>query len=81
VVVAARDRLPPRVAKALAASEDYLAAMRKVVPVATDAAWTATEPHPPDRDALAELARRHAIDGPVDRLVEAIQTAGLAAQA
>jgi 5'-3' exonuclease len=80
-LLAARDRLPPRQAAALAASEDYLTAMRMVVPVATDAAWTATDPHPPDRDALAELAQRHALDGPVGRLVEAMEAAGLAAAA
>jgi 5'-3' exonuclease len=79
-VLAARDRLPPRVAAALASNEAYLTAMRTVVPVAGDAGWTATEAHPPDRDALAALAERHAIDGPVERLLAAMETAGLAAR-
>ena len=76
--LAAGDRLPPRVAAALADNGPYLAAMRKVVPVASDAAWTATAAHPPDRDALAALAERHALDGPVERLEAAIDAAGLA---
>ncbi len=77
-LLAARERLPPRVAAALAANEDYLAAMRTVVPVAGDSDWTATEAHPPDREALATLAKQHAIDGPVERLLAAMETAGLA---
>jgi 5'-3' exonuclease len=77
-LLAAGDRLPPRVAAALADNGPYLAAMRKVVPVASDAAWTATAAHPPDRDALAALAERHALDGPVERLEVAIDAAGLA---
>ena len=77
-LLAAGDRLPPRVAAALADNGPYLAAMRKVVPVASDAAWTATAAHPPDRDALAALAERHALDGPVERLEAAIDAAGLA---
>jgi 5'-3' exonuclease len=77
-LLAAADRLPPRVAAALAGNGPYLAAMRKVVPVASDAAWTATPAHPPDRDTLAALAERHALDGPVERLEAAIDAAGLA---
>jgi 5'-3' exonuclease len=77
-LVAAEDRLPPRVAAALAANRPYLAAMRKVVPVAGDAAWTATPAHPPDQEALAALAERYALDGPVQRLEAAIDAAGLA---
>jgi 5'-3' exonuclease len=77
-LLAAEDRLPPRVAAALAASRPYLAAMRKVVPVASDAAWTATPAHPSDREALAALAERYALDGPVQRLEAAIDAAGLA---
>jgi 5'-3' exonuclease len=77
-LLAAGDKLPPRVAAALDANEAYLAAMRKVVPLPRDVAWTATQAHPPDRDALAALAQRHAIDGPVERLVAAMEAAGLA---
>jgi 5'-3' exonuclease len=77
-LLAAGDKLPPRVAAALDANEAYLAAMRKVVPLPRDVAWTATQAHPPDRDALAALAQRHATDGPVERLVAAMEAAGLA---
>jgi len=66
------------VAAALTANEAYLAAMRKVVPLPRDVAWTATDAHQPERDALASLAEKHAIDGPVERLLAAMETAGLA---
>jgi 5'-3' exonuclease len=77
-LLAAGDRLPPRVAAALAANRTYLEAMRKVVPVASDAAWAATAAHPPDHDALAALAERHNLGGPIERLEAAIDAAGLA---
>ncbi len=80
-LLAARDRLPPRVAAALGDSEDYLAAMRKVVPLPRDVAWTASDAHQPDRDDLAALAEKHAIEGPVERLLAAMEAAGLAAPA
>jgi 5'-3' exonuclease len=77
-LLAARDRLPPRVAAALDANRAYLAAMRTVVPLPRDVAWTASGAHQPDRDALAALAEKHAIDGPVERLLAAMEAAGLA---
>jgi 5'-3' exonuclease len=77
-LIKARDRLPPKVAAALDANDHYLAAMRKVVPVASDAAWTATPAHPPDHDALAALSERHALGGPIERLEAALEAAGLA---
>ncbi|HYT25899.1 MAG TPA: 5'-3' exonuclease [Actinomycetota bacterium] len=77
-LVAARDRLPPRLAAALGASGEYLVAMRRIVPVATDVAWTATAAHPPDGARLDALAGRHGLGGPVGRLMAALVTAGLA---
>jgi 5'-3' exonuclease len=75
---AAAGRLAPRVGAALAQSADYLQAMRRVVPVATDVAYRASDPHPPDRERLKALADRHAIEGPVDRLLAAVEQTGLA---
>jgi len=77
-LVAARDRLPPRLAAALGRSQQYLEAMRLVVPVATRLDYEATAPVPPDRDLLAQLAERHSLRGPVRRLLAAMEAAGLA---
>jgi 5'-3' exonuclease len=71
-LLAARDRLPPRLAGALGQSVAYLDAMRRVVPVAKDVDYELTPAAPPDRERLRELGRRHAMDGPVDRLLAAL---------
>lgn len=73
--LAAATDLPPRTAAALRASAEYLAAMRTVVPVATDVAVESTPAGPPDLERLAALGAEHSIAGPVDRLVAAL-TAG-----
>jgi 5'-3' exonuclease len=78
LAAAAAGRLAPRLAAALAGSADYLAAMRKVVPVATDVDYRISDPHPPDRERLAALGAAHAIEGPVDRMLAAMEQAGLA---
>ena len=52
--------------------------MRKVVPVALDVDYRISDPHPPDRDRLAALAAANAIDGPVERMLAAMEQAGLA---
>ena len=75
----ARNRLPPRVAAALAGAGDYLDAMRVVVPVATKLEVESTEPAEPDPARLQELAERHRLTGPVRRLLQAMHDAGLAA--
>jgi 5'-3' exonuclease len=77
-LVAGRDGLGPRLSAALGASAEYLAAMRRIVPVATDVAWTATPPHPPDGERLDALAAAHGLDGPIRRLRAALAGAGLA---
>jgi 5'-3' exonuclease len=78
LAAAASGRLAQRVAAAVTQSADYLQAMRKVVPVATDVDYQISRPHPPDRSRLATLARNHAIEGPVERMLAALETAGLA---
>ncbi len=75
----ARDELAPRVRQALEAQRDYLAAMRVIVRLPTDLDVTWTTARPPDREQLARLAERHAIAGPVRRLLAALEQAGLAA--
>jgi 5'-3' exonuclease len=76
-LVAARDRLPPRVAAALAGAGEYLDAMRVVVPVATKLDVELTTPEEPDPERLQELAERHRLSGPVRRLLQAMRDAGL----
>jgi 5'-3' exonuclease len=78
LAAAAAGRLSPRVAAALQQSAGYLQAMRRVVPVATDVAYRASDPHPPDAERLAALADRHGLDGPVKRLLAAVEQTGLA---
>jgi len=58
---------PPRLATSLLAAHAYIAAMRKVVPVRTDAALQ-TIADAPDDAGLDELAATHRIGGPVRRL-------------
>jgi 5'-3' exonuclease len=78
LAAAAEDRLTPRLNTALTASAGYIEAMRKVVPVATDVHYRISSPHPPDRDRLAALAAANAIEGPVERMLQAMEQAGLA---
>ena len=46
--------------------------------VATDVDYRISSPHPPDRDRLTALGTAHAIEGPVERLLAAMEQAGLA---
>jgi 5'-3' exonuclease len=78
LAAAAAGRLPPRVAAALQQHAGYLQAMRRVVPVATDVAYQVSDPHPPDETRLAALAEGHNLDGPVKRLLAALEQTGLA---
>jgi 5'-3' exonuclease len=71
-MVAKRDRLPPRLALALEQSADYLAAMRRIVPVPTGIDYQVTAAGAADRDRLERLAERHALQGPVQRLLAAL---------
>jgi 5'-3' exonuclease len=79
LAAAAAGRLAPRLAAALEQSAGYLRAMRGVVPLPTDVAYRASTAHPPDRERLVALGERHAMEGPVERLLAAIEQAGLAA--
>jgi 5'-3' exonuclease len=81
LAAAQAGRLTPKLASTLAASADYLDAMRKVVPVATDVDYRISQRHPPDRERLAALAAANAIEGPVDRMLAAMEQAGLADKA
>jgi 5'-3' exonuclease len=76
-LVAARDRLPPRLAAALESASEYLEAMRVVVPVATKLDVEPTAPAEPDPERLDALAERHGLRGPVRRLLLAMREAGL----
>jgi 5'-3' exonuclease len=78
LAAAAAGRLTPRLNTALTASADYVAAMRKVAAVATDVRYRISDPHPPDRARLAALGAAHAIEGPVERMLAAMEQAGLA---
>jgi len=51
--------------------------MRQVAAVATDVDYRISDPHPPDRERLAALATANAIEGPVERMLAAMEQAGL----
>ena len=71
LAAAAAGSLAPRLAERLRAAEDYLAAMRHVVPVRTDVA--VEERTGACDDALLDgLAVRHGVTGPVRRLRAAL---------
>ena len=78
LAAAAAGRLTPRLNAALTASAGYVQAMRKVAAVATDVDYRISDPHPPDRGRLAALGTAHAIEGPVERMLAAMEQAGLA---
>jgi 5'-3' exonuclease len=72
-------RTQGQAASAVRGGREYLAAMRLVVPVACDLELSMTAPHPPDRERLAALATEHRIEGPVERLLAALDAALAAA--
>jgi 5'-3' exonuclease len=78
LAAAAAGQLTPRVNAALTGNADYVQTMRKVAAVATDVDYRISDPHPPDRDRLAALGTAHAIEGPVERMLAAMEQAGLA---
>jgi len=71
-VMAAVDVQSPRLRTALQQARDYLEAMRTVVPVATDLNVVIPPRRPPDTARLEQLGLRHAIEGPVQRLLTAL---------
>ncbi|HYN17303.1 MAG TPA: 5'-3' exonuclease H3TH domain-containing protein, partial [Actinomycetes bacterium] len=77
LAAAEAGRLTPRLNAALTASAGYIEAMRKVAAVATDVRYRISDPHPPDRERLAALATANAIEGPVERMLAAMEQAGL----
>jgi 5'-3' exonuclease len=70
-LVASADKLSPRLGGKVREAADYLAAMRQIVPVQVDVELTYGE-GVRDDERLDELAERHAIEGPVKRLREAL---------
>jgi 5'-3' exonuclease len=81
LAAAAGGRLtPPRnAARTPRAGDGH--ARRKVAAVATDVDYRISAPHPPDRDRLNALATANAIEGPVERMLAALEQSGLAAPA
>jgi 5'-3' exonuclease len=71
-LVEGADTLKGRLAAAVRDNVEYLAAMRVVVPVATKVPYELTPAGPPDRARLEELGRSHNAEGPVKRLLEAL---------
>ena len=71
-VLAAAPSLTPRLRDALEGARDYIAAMREVVPVRRDVDCRVSPAGSPDVERLRTLGERHAIDGPVTRMLAAI---------
>jgi len=69
-LLADTSALSPKLAQKVREAAEYLAAMRRVVPVRTDVALTRRD-GPLDVERLAGLAERHRLSGPVERLAEA----------
>lgn len=74
---AAQATLPAHIANALRNGTGYLEAMRTVVPVCTTVAYTLTSLRPADEPRLRALAVGHGVNGPVTRLLVALQDAQL----
>ena len=76
LAAAAEGRLTPRLNASITAAADYIEAMRKVAAVAIDVDYRIgppARPRPPGRPG-----RANAIDGPVERMLAAMEQAGLA---
>lgn len=73
-LLGATASLTPRVRAALEGAGEYLAAMREAVPVRRDVDCRVTPAGTPDPERLRQLGERHAIEGPVTRMVAALQT-------
>jgi 5'-3' exonuclease len=71
-VLAAAATLTPRLRASLEGAADYIAAMREVVPVRRDVDCRVTEVGTPDVERLRLLGERHAIEGPVTRMLAAL---------
>jgi 5'-3' exonuclease len=64
--------VPAQLRTRLAASADYLEAMKIVVPLVTDAEVVVSRSHPPERDQLAVISKERNLTGAVSRLLAAI---------
>jgi 5'-3' exonuclease len=65
------DAQTPAMARNLRGAVDYVGAMQAIVPVETDVALTWSRPERDDA-ALDRLAAERGLDGPIDRLREAL---------
>ncbi|HET9051394.1 MAG TPA: 5'-3' exonuclease [Candidatus Dormibacteraeota bacterium] len=72
VAVSRPQGVTPRIATALRDAASYLDAMTVVVPVRCDLELTETGRRDPDVARLREIGEREAVDGPVERLLEAL---------
>ncbi|MDQ3957825.1 MAG: 5'-3' exonuclease [Actinomycetota bacterium] len=72
-VVAAADRLPPRLGQAVAASGEYLDAMKTVVTLVRDAEVEITPSGAPDEATLRSLAQEHNLGSSTVRLLQALR--------
>jgi 5'-3' exonuclease len=68
--------LPNRQQAALEAARDYLAAIRPVVSLRTDAPVEITARHEPNEDELSDLADKHNLGGSAARLLSALTMQG-----
>ena len=72
-IVAARDELPPRQARAFEEGRDYLEAMKTVVTLVRDAKVDMTPAGPPDEATLRQLAHEHNLGSSTVRLLQALR--------
>ena len=72
-VLAATASLTPRLRASLEESAGYIEAMREVVPVRRHVDCRVTQAGTPDLERLRVLGERHAIDGPVTRMLAALE--------
>lgn len=72
-ILGALDEIPPRQAKALEGSRDYLEAMKTVVALVRDAEVDATPAGPPDEETLRKLGAEHNLGSSTVRLLQALR--------
>lgn len=73
VAISRPEGVTPRTATALRDAAGYLDAMSRVVPVLCDLELTEVARRPPDVERLREIGEREAVDGPIARLLAALE--------
>jgi 5'-3' exonuclease len=66
------DSVPTQLRSRLRAATEYLDAMKIVVPLVTDADVEVTQPHAPEREKLAAIAKERNLTGAITRLLTAL---------